>query len=59
MPEKRIHFKGRGKTERETCPECGADLKNIYETYKVDGKQRWRKLGKHCPECDFIRKEGV
>ena len=27
---KRIHFKGRGKTERPVCPKCGEDLKRTY-----------------------------
>jgi hypothetical protein len=48
-------FKGRGKTTRPTCPTCGEDLKNAYETQKDEnGKQHWIKIGKQCKSCKYM-----
>lgn len=56
---KRVSFKGRGKhgeaSNKPTCPECGEDLKNCYETQKnEEGKQHWVKIGKQCKKCKYI-----
>lgn len=51
---KRVCFKGRGKTERPTCPTCGEDLKRSYEAIKQDSG-KWVKIpyGHHCKECKY------
>jgi hypothetical protein len=51
MTEKRIHFKGRGKTERPVCPQCGEDLQRSY-TYqkKPNGKWQYVSTGWECTE---------
>jgi ssDNA-binding Zn-finger/Zn-ribbon topoisomerase 1 len=49
--KKRIHFKGRGKTVKPTCPQCGEDMYNSYIRKRVDGKLKLIKTGIECPEC--------
>ena len=53
MLDKRIHYKGRGETERPTCPYCEADLKRSYESIKQGAK--WIKVpyGYHCLKCKY------
>jgi len=62
MSEKRIHFKGRGKTEKPTCPTCNADLSRSYESFLLKSateteKATWSKrpYGWHCKKCKFQR----
>jgi len=54
MTEKRIHFKGRGKTERPVCPKCSHDLKRSYESIKQEnGKWKHIAYGWHCIPCKY------
>lgn len=51
----------RAKKPRPICPQCykkgqSIDLKNVSESYMTEGKRRLRIVGKHCPNCDFIKK---
>jgi len=50
MQEKRIHYKGRGKTERPTCPHCGEDMKVSLEYVKGGAPRRF---GVHCTACEY------
>lgn len=49
MAQQRIHFKGRGKTERPVCTQCGEDLKVSLE-YIERGKPP-KRYGLHCKKC--------
>jgi C4-type Zn-finger protein len=55
MPEKRIHFKGRGKTIKPTCPNCQEDLKRSYEYEwnKVIKKGKCTANGWECKKCKY------
>jgi ssDNA-binding Zn-finger/Zn-ribbon topoisomerase 1 len=53
MPEKRIHYKGRGETTRPTCPHCGEDLKASYENRTEEGKTKLFRYGSHCVKCKY------
>ena len=60
MEKKRIHFKGRGHTERPTCLTCNQDLSRSYESFELkqargDKKAVWSKrpYGWHCKKCKY------
>lgn len=55
MNNKRIHFKGRGKTERPICPHCQQDLKRsyVYKKNKTTGKWQFVATGWECSECEY------
>lgn len=41
-------FKGRGKTERPVCPQCGEDMKVSLEYKRGESPERY---GVHCRAC--------
>jgi hypothetical protein len=45
----RSRFKGRGKTEKPSCPQCGEDMLRSYEAKK--GKKNKIPYGWHCSTC--------
>lgn len=49
---KRNHFKGRGDTERPTCPHCQKDLKRSY-TLAEDWKKGKVPYGWNCRKCKY------
>jgi len=51
---KRVHFKGRGKTTKPTCPHCQQDLKRSYESVEI-ASGNWSKVpyGWHCKPCKY------
>lgn len=45
---------------KETCPACKIEyLENSYSKKMIDGKRKWIKIGKYCPNklCTFSRKD--
>ena len=45
----RSPWKGRGKTEKPTCPHCGEDLRRSYEIKKCSTSKK--PYGWHCKTC--------
>jgi transposase-like protein len=53
MPDKkpRSMWKGKGHTEKPTCPHCGEDLRRIYMIKKCSTSKE--AIGWGCRECQY------
>jgi C4-type Zn-finger protein len=51
----RVHFKGRGKKTRPTCPKCGEDLKRsyVYSWNSETKKGNFTATGWECVPCKY------